>query len=181
MDDPRPVALGVVLRQTHVPLLVDRVVELLVGDGRNSDTHLIEIGEPEHRVQRVRAAAAPSPHADAIGIDECVPCRKSPDRGGLVFRRQISHRSVNDLSPFGTLRSRSAAIVERHDDVTGFGKSPMEEHAAPADPTPPVEHGLIRGLTVDEYDDGILARRIKVGRLHDPAIEHNPSRRYRRA
>src|SRR6185312_14434772 len=56
------VAVSVGRGQAHVALLVDGVVALLVGHRSGGDAGGVEAGVAEHHVERVGAAAAPSPH-----------------------------------------------------------------------------------------------------------------------
>src|ERR1043165_6365414 len=77
------VLLGMVLRQPTVTLLVNRVVVTNVRYGRDGQARCIYIWIPEHRVQRRRAAAAPTPDTDPSRIDER-PLRNRTRRGRLI-------------------------------------------------------------------------------------------------
>src|SRR5206468_8186643 len=48
-------------QEPHVALLINRVVETLIRDGRHGHADLVDVGVPKHRLQRARSAAAPAP------------------------------------------------------------------------------------------------------------------------
>ena len=53
----------------HVDFLEPRIVEMRLRFGRHGDPHVIDIGLAEHRVESVRATAAPTPDADPGQVD----------------------------------------------------------------------------------------------------------------
>ena len=77
-------ALLVVLRQSHVPLLVNRVVKALVADKGYCHGRVVEIGVPEDSVEAHGPASAPPPNADPFGIEEGPFLEKGAGCCGLV-------------------------------------------------------------------------------------------------
>src|SRR5207249_11805266 len=57
------------LQETHVALLINRVIETLVRHRRHGHTDLIDVGVTKHRLYRAGAAAAPSPDRYARGVE----------------------------------------------------------------------------------------------------------------
>src|SRR5690242_13692063 len=103
-----------ILRQTTVTFLVDRVVKTNVGNRRNRNTRLVNIRIAKHRVERGRAAATPTPNPDAGRIDKW-PLRNHTRRRGLIAGVHDAHLAIDDLAPRAAARRGRAAIVDTHD------------------------------------------------------------------
>src|SRR5678815_4452925 len=69
--------LRMVIRQSAVSLLVNRVVVMKIWNRRDSHSRRINVAVTEHRIERRRAAATPTPDPDARRIDER-PLRDRP-------------------------------------------------------------------------------------------------------
>src|SRR5437870_5605876 len=76
------------LQETHVALLINRVIETLVRHWRHGHTDLVDVGVTKHRLQRARSAAAPSPDRYARGVEIAARSRQGPHRVRLVPARQ---------------------------------------------------------------------------------------------
>src|SRR6266566_9900769 len=57
------------VQETHIALLVNRVVEALVRHRGYGHPDLVDVGVTKHRLQRARSAAAPAPDRDARGVE----------------------------------------------------------------------------------------------------------------
>ena len=166
-----PVALGVVLRQAHVALLVDRVVEALVADGGDGHGRVIELGIAEDGVEAHRSAAAPAPDADPLRVRPGPLAQEGPGRGGLVGRGQDPHLPVDALAPLATARRGRAAVVHAHHQVPPARQHPVPQPGVPA---PAIEHGLARGLAVDVDEQRPAPARIEVRGLDAPGVQQDP-------
>src|SRR6266568_4204687 len=65
-----PVFISMILRQSAISLLIDRVVIAKVRNGRHRFARAVEIRITEHRVQSRRATTTPTPDSYARGIDK---------------------------------------------------------------------------------------------------------------
>ena len=106
------IALGILGGQPHVALLVNGVVERLVGHRGHRHSHFVQLRRPEHQVVRHRPAAAPSPHRHAREIYPRPARGQRPQRRGLLLRRQHAHRPVDHLAPRPPLRRWCPRVVE---------------------------------------------------------------------
>ena len=169
MGDGRAVgkALGVALGQPHVALLIDGVVDLLVGDECDGHAHGVEFRVAEESVQRHGAAAAPTPRADTLAVDYGEGVEHRPDTGRLVHRREDSDLTVDRLAPLAAARGRRAAIVEAGHQVAALREQQVPQVSAAS---PAILHRLACGLTVDVHQERVDLRRVEVGRRHHPAI-----------
>src|SRR6266567_5986969 len=62
--------ISMILRQSAISLLIDRVVIAKVRNGRHRFARAVEIRITEHRVQSRGAAAAPSPNSDPRRVNK---------------------------------------------------------------------------------------------------------------
>ncbi len=156
------------MRQPHVALLVDRVVEPLVGHRRHRHPHLIEIRRAEHQVERRRSAAAPPPHPHARRVDVRELLREPAHTVRLIRARQHSDRPVDAPPPRAPARRRRAAIVDARNYIPLLRQHQVPQIVAAR---PLVDHRLPRRLAVHVEQHRILLRRIEVRRGHHPRIE----------
>src|ERR1043166_1345074 len=123
------VVLFVVLWQSHVSLLINRVIEMLVGYRRDRHSHLVNVRIAKHLVESHRAAAAPAPDRNPFRIykgpalDHSGCCR-------LFFSSQHTNFSIDDFAPGAAFRRRSAANVKAHHDVSMLSQHLMPEVAS---------------------------------------------------
>ena len=132
---------------------------------------LVEVGIAEHGVEGHRAAAAPAPDADALGVDIGPGGEGRPDRRGLVGRGQDADLAVDALAPGPAARRGRAAVVEAGHDVALLGQHQVPEVAVAA---PAVLDGLPGGLAVDVDEQRIFLGRVEVGRQDAPAVDLDP-------
>ncbi len=165
------VAERVLLRQAHIALLVDGVVQPEVGHGRHCHPGSIDFRMLEHQVQGGGAAAAPAPdrHAGRIDVrpaaDDLACCR------GLILRGDDTDFVVNRFAPLAAAGRRCAAIVDAGDEIPLLRQKLMPEHAAAA---PAIEHGLAGRLAVNIKEQRVFLRRIEIRRFHHPAVQDQP-------
>src|SRR5277367_3291043 len=153
------VAFGVLLRQAHVALLVDGVVEALIWHGSHRHSNLVGFGGAEHEVQGVGAAAAPAPYGDAAGIKIGSFSAKLFDGCGLVFSGQRTDRAVDDFAPLAALGRRRTAIIKADDDIAVLCQGAMKKAAAAI---PVIEYRLGCGLAVNIYQNRIFAGGVEI-------------------
>ena len=161
-------AFAIALGQAHVPLLVDGVVELLVGDRCNCDTHRVDLGVSEEEVQCHRTAATPAPNADALAVDERELLEHRLDPRRLVGRGENADLPVNRLAPLAAARRRGATVVEAGDDVALLRE---EQVPHPGAPPPSVQDRLPGGLAVDIDQQRIPLGRVEIRRPDHPAVD----------
>src|SRR6266566_2198607 len=92
------------VQETHIALLVNRVIESLVRHGGHGHPDLIDAGVTKHRLQRARSAAAPAPDRDARGVEIVARSREGPHRVRLLPARQNADRAVHHFSPRAAAR-----------------------------------------------------------------------------
>ena len=73
------------LRVAHIALLVNGVVQPLVGHRRDAHPDLVNIGIPEHGLERARSAAAPTPDRDPGGVEVGPGARERAHGVGLLL------------------------------------------------------------------------------------------------
>ena len=84
MAEPSWYPLCVCRWQTHVTLLINRVIALLVGAGGVGNSGGVEAWLSEHHVERVGASAAPAPDRHTGDVDVRVGGGKGANGLGLL-------------------------------------------------------------------------------------------------
>ena len=170
------VALGVLLRRTHVALRVNRVIESPARRRSNSHTSLEDRPSLRHRHQRVPAAVRPAPDAYAALVD--VGLLSQPQgRLHLVARLELAQPQVRALLKLGPATAR-AAVVHTDADVALLTEILLHDGAVAAHADAPlIEHLLRARAAILVHDDGIALVRVEVLGLNHPAVQHHTLRR----
>ena len=156
------------LRVAHVALLVNRVVQPLVGHRRDAHADLIDVRIPEQRLQRARSAAAPTPDRDPRGVEVGPGPRERAHGIGLLVGREYSDLPVHHFAPGPAFGRRRAAVVHAGDDV-----AQVRDHVVPqlARPAPPLRHRRAGGLAVHVHQHRVGPGGIEIARPDHPAVE----------
>ena len=165
-----PIAFGVVGWQAHVALLINGVVEAHVGDRRDGDARGVEVGMAEQGVERHGPAAAPTPNADALGVEVRTRGQHVLEGGRLILRGENAHLAINRFAPVVAPGCGRAAVVETHHHIALLGEHPVPELAGSA---PLVLHGLSGRFAVNMHEEGVFLRAVEFRRQHAPAVDFN--------
>src|SRR5580704_6982976 len=101
----------VLLRQAHVALGVDGIVEMPVGHRSTGETDLEQIGGFKHGMERHVSPVAPTPDADALGVYPWLllePSHAIPLVGKLRAAKMVMSGFFEDVAATG-----GAAIIQR--------------------------------------------------------------------
>ena len=170
------VPFGVLLRELHVPLGVDRVVVLPVGHRRAGDGGPEELRGARRGGERHVAAVRPAADPEAGRVDEreLLQLRDplelvlqldlaEPLRGWPTRRRGRARRS----------RGCPSAQTRKPFEARTWSKSEVAPQRS--------GHDLRVRPAVDVDDDRVLLRGVEVRRLHEPRVEERPVRAGERA
>ncbi len=160
------------VQETHIALLVNRVVEALVRHRSYGHPDPIDVGVTKHRLQRARSAAAPAPDRDARRVEIVARSREGTHRVRLLSARQNADRAVDHFSPRAAARRRRAAIVHG-----GHYVALIRDHVLPqVTPAPGVLGRLTRRLAVDVHQQRIDPRGVEICWLDHPTIDRDSIR-----
>ena len=126
IGDPSRKRVRVFLGEAHVALLIYGVVVALIGNRRDGDGRFVEFGEFEDGVQAHRPSGAPTPGADALGIEVRALAEHFANGGGLLFRCKDPDLAESGLAPGSAPRRFRAPVVDAHDDIP-----PLRQHGMP--------------------------------------------------
>ena len=164
------VALGIVRGQAHVALLINGVVQAHIGNRRDGYARGVEVGMTEQGVKGHGSAAAPSPNADALGVEVGPRGQHVLERGRLILRGEDAHLAVDRFAPVVAPRCGRAAVVEAHHHVALLGEHPVPELAGSA---PLVFHRLPSRFAVNMHDERVFFCTVELRRQHAPAVNFN--------
>ena len=102
MSDGRSVleSLRIILRQAHVTLLVDCVVEKLIADEAAGHCQTIKIRIPEEQVQAHGSATAEAGYSNTVRIQVGPLLKKLANRCRLILRGVDADIVVKKMPPF---------------------------------------------------------------------------------
>ena len=168
VDGGRPtVSIRIRLAGLHVDLLEPRIVEMGLRLGRDGDPHVIDIGLAEHRVERVRATAAPAPDAHPGQVDVRTGAGELFQARRLLLGGERTEAAEHRPPPRGSFGRRRAPVVDGHHQITEVGDQAM---VVGMDFSPGVQHGLCVRLSIHVDENGVFPRRIEAVRFDHPRV-----------
>ena len=126
----------------------------------------IHARRPEHQVERHRAAAAPTPDAEACRVHPR-PTSDGACGARLIIGREHTDLAIDRLAPVAPAQRWCAAVIERDHRV-----ALLRQHQVPQIEREPVVNRRLAGrLTVHIEQHRIVHCRVEVSRIHDYTIE----------